>query len=181
MNERHTALGAFGVSHGPVLLDVIESLPSGDNARSLVVRFGLLASWVLARHGLEVTASSRLKLLNQVAEAALDAGWAMKRASQGDYTPDPKASRFPPVATETPASGVTLAALFDHWQKETKPSPATLATWKPVLVSLCCHVQDQSVARLTSRDITTWKDKLVAQAARRATSTAPISPASTPS
>lgn len=139
---------------------------SGEVYRLVVTRFemepGEPGDWE-AWKGFEVTASSRLKLLSQVAEAALDAGWAMKRASQGDYTPDPKASRFPPVATETPASGITLVALFDHWQKETKPSPATLATWKPVLVSLCCHVQDQSVARLTARDITTWKDKLVAQ------------------
>lgn len=163
MNERNAALGAFGVSQGPVLLDVIESLPPGDRAHSLEVRFGLLASWVLARHALEVTPSSRIKLLQQVAEASLDAGWAMKRASQGGYAPDPRANRFPPVFSETPASGINLAALFEHWQKETKPAPATLTTWKPVVVSLRAHVDDQSVARLTVRDITTWKDKLVAQ------------------
>ena len=46
-----------------------------------------LASWVLARHGLEVTPDSRLLLLRQVAEAALDAGWAMERAAQGDHAP----------------------------------------------------------------------------------------------
>ena len=163
MNERQAALGAFGVSHGPVLLDVIESLPPGDSARSLETRFGLLASWVLARHALEVTSGSRLKLLQQVAEASIDAGWAMKRASQGDYTPDPKANRFPSVSIETPSSGINLAFLFEHWQRETKPAPATLATWKPVIVSLRAHVEDQSVARLTIKDITSWKDKLVAQ------------------
>lgn len=163
MNERNAALGAFGVSHGPVLLDVIESLPPGDSARSLEVRFGLLASWVLARHGLEVTESSRIKLLRQVAEAALDAGWAMKRASQGDYAPDPKANRFPPVTQNNTDAGISLASLFEHWQRETKPSPATLATWKPVVVSLRVHVEDQSVARLTIRDITNWKDNLIAQ------------------
>ena len=163
MNERHAALGAFGVSHGPLLLDVIESLPPGDSARSLEVRFGLLASWVLARHALEVTPNSRLKLLSQVAEAAMDAGWAMKRASQGDYTPDPTANRFPAVASEQKGSGITFDKLFEHWRLETKPSPSTLATWKPVLVSLRAHVGDESVARLTVHHITTWKDKLVGQ------------------
>ena len=163
MNDRQAALGAFGVSHGPVLLDVIESLPPGDSARSLEVRFGLLASWVLARHGLEVTPSSRLKLLQQVAEAALDAGWTMKRASQGDYTPDLKANRFPPVQNEKSTRGTSLAALFEHWQKEAKPAPATLATWKPVVVSLNAHVENASVARLTTKDIMSWKDKLLAQ------------------
>lgn len=163
MNERNAALGAFGVSQGPVLLDVIESLPPGDSAHSLEVRFGLLASWVLARHALEVTPNSRLKLLQQVAEASLDAGWAMKRASQGDYTPDPKANRFPSVSQEASASGISLASLFEHWQRETKPAPATLGTWKPVILSLRAHVEEQSVARLTVRDINSWKDKLVAQ------------------
>ncbi len=163
MNERNAALGVFGVSHGPVLLDVIESLPPGDNARSLEIRFGLLASWVLAHHGLEITPSSRLKLLQQVAEAAIDVGWAMKRASQGDYSPDPRANRFPPIDAETRSSGTNLATLFEHWQKETRPAPATLATWKPVVVSLRVHVEDKSIAQLTVRDITTWKDKLVCQ------------------
>ncbi|TXN27489.1 hypothetical protein [Methylobacterium sp. WL19] len=163
MNERLAALGAFGVSHGPILLDVIESLPPGDSEKSLEVRFGLLASWVLARHALEVTPSSRLKLLQQVAEASLDAGWAMKRASLGDYTPDPKANRFPPVFTQNTAPGINLTTLFEHWQRETKPAPATLATWKPVVLSFRAHVEDQLVARLTVKDIISWKDKLLDQ------------------
>jgi integrase len=163
MNERSAAIGAFGVDSGPVLLDAIEDLPLGDCARGLEVRFGLLASWVLARHGLEVTANSRLRLLQQVAEAALDAGWAMKRAAFGDYTPDPKANRFPPITGQPSAPGLTFEALFEHWRAETKPSPSTLGTWKPVLVSLRAHVESESVLRLTARDITAWKDKLVAQ------------------
>ena len=160
MNERNAALGAFGVDSGPVLLDAIADLPPGDSAQSLEVRFGLLASWVLARHGLEVTPNSRLRLLQQVAEAALVAGWAMKRAAQGDYTPDPKANRFPPVSAQPAASGLTFEALFEHWRTETKPSLSTLATWKPVIVSLRAHVQDEGVSRLTARDLTSWKDKL---------------------
>ncbi|WP_157196417.1 hypothetical protein [Methylobacterium sp. 88A] len=163
MDERNAAHGVFGVSQGPVLLDVIESLPLGDSDHSLEVRFGLLASWVLARHALEVTPSSRLKLLQQVAEASLDAGWAMKRASLGDYTPDQKANRFPPVSAHNPVPGVKLTTLFEHWQRETKPAPATLGTWKPVVSSFREHIEDQVVARLTVKDITSWKDKLIAQ------------------
>lgn len=163
MNERHAALGAFGVSHGPVLLDVIESLPPGDSARSLEVRFGLLASWVLGRHGLEVTPSSRLKLLQQVAEAALDAGWTMKRAAQGDYTPDPAANRFPAIEARPSSAAVTLSSLFDHWLAETKPEGSTITTWRAVVTSLRAHTSDSPATRLTAGDINGWKDKLVAQ------------------
>jgi len=131
MNERKAALGVFGVDSGPVLLDVIEQLPPGDSERSLEVRFGLLTSWVLARHGLEVTPNSRLMLLRQVAEAALQAGWAMKRAAQSDNSTDPKKDRFPSFEAQAPAQGVTFDALFDHWRTETKPSRARSQAGSP--------------------------------------------------
>jgi hypothetical protein len=162
MNERNDALGIFGVASGPVLLDVIEQLPPGDSERSLEVRFGLLTSWVLARHGLEVTPSSRLRLLRQVAEAALDAGWAMKRASQGDYTPDPKANRFPPIVARSGRENVTLTNLFDRWQAETKPAASTLSTWRGVVRSLREHLKHDDVGRITADDVIGWKDSLVA-------------------
>ena len=160
MNERAAAIGMFNVDSGPLLLDAIEQLPPGDSDRSLEIRFGLLASWVLARHGLEVTPESRLTLLRQVAEAALDAGWAMKRAAQGDYTPDPKAKRFPPIIAINPAPGLTLRELFDSWKNETKPSPSTLASWKPVIVSLEEHVGHESASSLTVSEMISWKNAL---------------------
>ena len=161
MNERGAALGIFNVDRGPLLLDQIESLPVGDSDRSLEIRFGLLASWVLARHGLEVTASSRLVLLKQVAEAALDAGWALKRASQGDYTPDPKANRFPALAPMNSAPRLTLQSLFEKWREEVKPSPNTVATWKPIIVSLQDHLGHNDATNLTTAEVIRWKDLLV--------------------
>ena len=161
MNERGAALGFFHVYSGPLLLDKIESLPVGDSDRSLEIRFGLLASWVLARHGLEVTPSSRLVLLRQVAEAALDAGWAMKRATQGDYTPDPKANRFPALTPTNSAPSVTFQALFESWQAEAKPSPSTLATWRPILGSLQKYVGHDNAVRLEMSEVVGWKNNLI--------------------
>lgn len=161
MNERSAALGFFNVDSGPVLLDVIESLPPGDSDRSLEVRFGLLASWVLARHGLEITPESRCILLQQVAEAALDAGWAMKRASQGDYAPDPKANRFPPIVSLNSAPTLTFRELFDGWRAEANPSVSTLASWRPVLLSLRESAGHESAVRLTAKEVLSWKDALV--------------------
>jgi integrase len=163
MNERQAALGMFGVASGPMLLDVIESLPPGDDSRSLEVRFGLLTSWVLALHKREVTPRSRLLLLRQVAKAALDAGWAMKRAALGDYTPDPNANRFPSITDKVGTADLSMTSLFDRWRAEAKPAPSTLTTWRPVLASLRQHLKHEDVRRLTKNDIVTWKDRLVAQ------------------
>ena len=162
MNERAAAIHFFNVDSGPVLLDVIESLPRGDSARSLEVRFGLLASWVLARHGLEITAQSRQKLLEQVAEAAFDAGWAMKRAAQGDYTPDVRAARFPKLETFTPTSNLPMRELFERWREENRPSASTVSSWRPVLSSLCSFVEHDNIKQLTKIEVVRWKDKLVA-------------------
>lgn len=169
MIDRNTALGNAFSANAPVLIDVFEHLPSGDSERSLEVHFGLLASWVLARHALEVTPNSRLKLLRQVAEAALDAGWAMKRASEGDYTPDPRAIRFPPISQQPPTKCITYEALFEHWRKETQPSASTLATWKPVIASLRSHVGDDNIERLTADNVRTWKNELVESGRSRKT------------
>lgn len=160
MNERSAAIRMFGIDSGPLLLDVIESMPPADSDRSLEVRFGLLASWVLARHGLEIAPESRLVLLRQVGEAALDAGWAMKRATQGDYTPDPKANRFPAISAR-PTVGLTFEELFSSWREESRPSPSTIASWRPVLISLRGHVQHDCATRLTVQEVTSWKNALV--------------------
>lgn len=163
MIERNAALGGLSSANQPVLVDVFEDLPPGDSDQSLEVHFGLLASWVLARHALEVTPSSRLSLLRQVAEAALDAGWAMKRAAQGDYTPDPRAKRFPEIDLKKNYAGTSIKDLFDHWRSESKPASSTVITWKAVIVSLADHVHNEPVARLTAQHINSWKDKLVSQ------------------
>ncbi len=116
-----------------------------------------MASWVLARHGLEVTPASRMRLLKQIAEAALDAGWAMKRAAQGDYTPDLKAIRFPSIEAAKPEPTLTWSTLFERWRAETKPEASTLVTWRSVVKSLRAYLNEDSVARLTAKQVSDWK------------------------
>ena len=87
----------------------------------------------------------------------------MKRAAQGDYTPDAAASRFPMIKAGRSSATMTLASLFDHWRAETKPEGSTVTTWRAVVTSLRTHTGDGSTTRLTASDIISWKDKLVAQ------------------
>ena len=136
----------------------INALPATDDLRGLEVRFGRLASWVLTLHGIEVDADTRQALLKQVAEAAQDAGWQLKRNAAGDYRPDPQAARFPEF---TQAKSLTLTDLFERWQKETKPAPSTVTTWRGVVASLRKHLKHEDIQRLRAEDVVAWKDTLV--------------------
>lgn len=171
MDERRAALNTFGISNGPVLLDVIDSLPPGDSTHSLEVRFGLLTSWVLARHGLEVTPGSRARLLHQIGEAALDAGWALKRAAQGDYSPDPKAARFPPVELQAPSRAsksptdptgkTSLTGLEEAWWTEARTvgkSQSTHESYANSFRLLAKFLKHNDASRVTPEDIIAFKD-----------------------
>lgn len=155
LQDASTAAETFGSD----LTDGINALPATGDPSGLEGRFGKLVSWVLTLHGIEVDAATRMALLRQVAEAAQDAGWQLKRNAAGDYRPDPQASRFPEYAK---AKSVTLSNLFDRWREETKPAPSTVMTWKGVVASLRKHLGHEDVLRLPADDVVSWKDALVA-------------------
>lgn len=63
---------------------------------------GKLEQWLdpavdrlLAQHGLNIDAGSQARLLIAISEASEQAAAQLKRNAEGDYSPDPKASRFP--------------------------------------------------------------------------------------
>ncbi|CAA2136718.1 tyrosine-type recombinase/integrase [Methylobacterium bullatum] len=156
VDEREEAARLFG----PDLSAGIDALPPSGDRAALEDRCGRLTWWVLSRHGMHVDRATRLRILEYVADACLDAGWALKRAAQGDYTPDQKALRFPKV--ETRAAGITLTKIFDRWQKETKPAPSTITTWKAILRTFLAHVKHDDAGCVTSADIVAWKDARIA-------------------
>lgn len=156
-DERADAARLFG----PDLTAGIDALPPSGDRAALEDRCGRLTWWVLARHGLHIDRETRLRLLEHVADACLDAGWAMKRAASGDYTPDPKAQRFP--AFERPAvAGVTLTDIFDRWRRESKPAGSTLTTWKSILSDFRRHLKHDDATRVTDQDVVAWKDSRIA-------------------
>lgn len=134
-----------------------------ETASALESRFGLLADWVLQKHGIAVDDDTRIRLLQQVASAATDAAWALKRNAQGDYTPDPRATRFPAIETTKPA--ISLDALFERWKAEAKPAASTVTTWVGTVRSLTAHLgaNAQDIRKITPEHIVAWKDTLVAK------------------
>jgi integrase len=154
------AESAFGAD----LTTGINALPRSEGIPALESRFGWLTDWVLTKHGVMVDAEARSRLLALVGSAMTDAAWQLKRNAAGDYSPDPKADRFPKF--ETTGSALSLEALFDKWRAETKPSASTLSTWsgRP-LASLKAHLAAKAsdVRRIEPEDIIAWKDAIVAR------------------
>lgn len=157
--EAHQAVDRFGSD----LTAGINSLPASDDPPGMEARFGWLATWVLTVHGLEIDADTRLALLKQVAEAAQDAGWQLKRNASGDYSPDPRAKRFPEFAQP---KSVTVSDVFDRWKAEAKPSAATVTTWRGVIGSFTAHLKHDDITRVSDADVIAWKDALVAEGKR---------------
>ncbi|MGH1572773.1 tyrosine-type recombinase/integrase [Methylobacterium sp. P31] len=152
----------FGETEGEALTDTINGLAASWETRALEQRVGRLAFWVLQKHGLEVDDETRFRLLQRVAQAALDAGLALKKRAGGDYRPDPAAERFPPFQKEGRAAGVSLTDIFERWRKETDPAPATITTWRGILADFEKHLKHGDAARVTEHDVVGWKDARVA-------------------
>ena len=161
MTDHHAAHGHFGVDQGPELLDAVESMPPGDNTNSLELRFGNLAMWVLARHGLEITPNSRRRLLVQIGEASLKAGVRLKRASLGDYSPDPAEQSFPAAAPETSCSAVPMTVLFEDWWREAKAAgrkPSTYESYEKTVRYLVEFLKRDDATSITPEDIVAFKN-----------------------
>ncbi|PJI55984.1 hypothetical protein CTI14_00675 [Methylobacterium radiotolerans] len=153
----------FGETEGETLTNTINGLAASWETRALEQRVGRLAFWVLQRHGIEIDDETRLRLLQRVSQAALDAGLALKKRAGGDYRPDPTAERFPPFQKEGGAViGVSLTNIFERWRKETDPAPATITTWRGILADFEKHLKHGEAARVTEHDVVGWKDARVA-------------------
>lgn len=142
------------------LTETINALPADYDSTALRQRVGQLAFWVLGRHGIEIDSETHLRLLQEIARAALEAGWRLKRMASGDYRPDPAAERFPAFQDRT--AGVTLTEIFDRWAKETKPAPSTLSTWTGILGSFRAHLKHDDARRVSDQDVVAWKDSRIA-------------------
>ncbi|WP_164778033.1 tyrosine-type recombinase/integrase [Mesorhizobium sp. M7A.F.Ca.US.006.01.1.1] len=153
--ENDAAMSFFGQD----LTEGVDSLPPSANSIALERRFGGLVSWVLGLHTILVDTASRHKLLVAVDQAVTDAAYALKRNADGDYSPDPKADRFPAFVQ---TGVVFFQALFDKWASERSPAASTQTTWRTAIKSLQNHVGHEDARRISETDVVSWKDGLVA-------------------
>lgn len=117
------------------------------------------------------TAGFRL-LCSAVAMAKRDAAVHLRRNSLGDYSPDPKAARFPPVPTllhlDPSHHPVGVDRFLELWYASTHVANATKQAWSGKLRNLMKHAEKDDVAAITVDDVVKWRNarKLSGIAAR---------------
>ncbi|UQR64305.1 site-specific integrase [Bradyrhizobium sp. C-145] len=157
-NETSNAIELFGTGD---LTAAVNALPAGQYD-SLEDRFGLLADWVLIRHRIKLASAERRRFLQLVGTASLDAGWQLRRNSEGDYSPDPKAQRFPAIETvATIKPKQTITGLFDLWWAEAKAtgrSKSTHDAYKGAIDRLVKFLGHDDARRVTDTDMIAFKD-----------------------
>ncbi|WP_316228281.1 hypothetical protein [Bradyrhizobium sp. SZCCHNR1039] len=157
-NEGATAIELFGTGD---LTEAVNALPAGQYD-GLEDRFGLLADWVLIRQRIHLARDDRRRFLHLVGTASLDAGWHLRRNAEGDYSPDPKAQRFPSIETVAAVKPKqTLTGLLDLWWKEAKAtgrSQSTYDTYKGAIDRLITHLGHDDANRVSEQDMLAFKD-----------------------
>lgn len=109
----------------------------------------------IQRRGISVDAETRYRLAGAAATAINQAGKHLRRHAGGDYSPDPQASRFPPV--ELPPAALAFDDLFAMWQAERKPKPKTAKRYLGVMNALMAFVGTRNVLSVTVDHMFAWK------------------------
>ncbi|POR45065.1 DUF6538 domain-containing protein [Bosea psychrotolerans] len=137
----------------------------------------------LGRRGLRVDADTRERVLLQVALALHRASGALRRRAQGDYSPDPGASRFPEwKATEapkavTPAGKTSLTGILADWWKEAQATgrkPSTHESYSNTVDGFVAFLGHDDATQVTPGRVVGFKDHRLASINPRTKK--PISP-----
>lgn len=146
--------------------------PDGPNGLEDV--FGGIVDSLLKREGLLIDAPSRNLLLQDICRADRDAAEHLLRNADGDYSPDPKALRFPDwntvkptveVAQDKPVvpTKITLTHLFNRWERDHLSNNNTIRTvgdYRYKMGTLIKFLRHEDAEAVTSRNISEWLDDL---------------------
>ena len=137
---------------------------------------GPLVDRLLMEHGVgRVDAPSREMLLEAFGRALRDAFENRMRNAEGDYSPDPKAGRFPaldlPATTDIAGSAGapapiakgrhSLAALVEAWWKEAEAigrKPSTHESYRNTMARFVAYLKHDDAKRVSRSDVVGFKD-----------------------
>jgi integrase len=147
---------------GHDLTEAVDSLEAGKHDGALEARFGIIGDFVLISHEVRLTTDNRRDFLRHVGQAAIDAGWSLKRNSEGDFRPDPQADRFPAIdKVEVIRPKVSFADLVTGWSKEARArglSKRTINDLYPQAIErLKTYLKHDNPAKVTTDDILAYK------------------------
>jgi integrase len=134
----------------------------------LEVWYGRAADRILKAHSIQVDAPTRKALLREIHRTDIQALELIERNADGDFSPDPKANRFPawalPAAPpEAAPSAVSLTQLCGLWEREhlaNNGAAKTIPDFRQKLASLITFLKHEDANKVTQRDISNWCDFL---------------------
>ncbi len=157
-----------GTSHWDLGIDIAEELEESRTGRENL--HGEAADRLLQRRGLIIDVDSRKRLLFAMNGAFSDAVSCLRRRSEGDYSPDPKARRFPESSSPSgkeartgSAETVTLSELLELWKADhvLEGGPdKTVRDFRQKVDSLIAFLGHEDAHRVTSKQIADWTEHL---------------------
>jgi hypothetical protein len=160
------------------MADYIERIRDSGELADLEKPLGGLVDRLLLSEGIASTdAKTRPVLLTAFAEALLDAARSRERNATGDYSPDPRAERFPDwvatsqTAAPTPPKSMqstsgkgaklTLTGLLEDWWSEAKAvglRPSTYDNYRHTFGHFRAFLKHDDATRVTPDDVVSFKD-----------------------
>jgi len=125
--------------------------------------YGPAVDELLVGEELAIDAATRSRLLQEVHKAWVQAAEQQLKRSEGDFSPDPKAHRFPTWEDRREPEGLTLTDLFELWKKEhlsNGKSPDTIRVFQHKKDSLADYLGHEDLSRIEPRNVSEWCDHL---------------------
>ncbi|WP_229447877.1 DUF6538 domain-containing protein [Nitratireductor sp. B36] len=145
------------------LFDRVESDPDGPERW-----YGATVDNLLLEQGIVTDETSRTRLMGEVGRTFRQVAEQQLKRSEGDYSPDPRADRFPVVANPGAAESkdgerLTLRGLFKLWERDhlsEGKSARTVGDFRQKVEALIEYLGHDDARRVTSEEIADWCDDL---------------------
>jgi integrase len=123
---------------------------------------------LLLERGLVTDDASKKRLVQEADKAFRQVAEQQLKRAEGDYSPDPKANRFPPVtASDAKPKGasekLTIRAMFKLWERDhlaNGKSPRTVGDFRHKVESLISYIDHDDALRVTAEEVADWCDHL---------------------
>ncbi|WP_225128002.1 tyrosine-type recombinase/integrase [Bradyrhizobium sp. IC3123] len=161
-------------THWAAVTEMWERVGGDGEAKKLEKALGPIVDRLLLTKGIRrVDSESRAILLAAFWMALRDAFASRERNARGDYSPDPKAARFPDwqapadVPKEKPKRGASkhsISGLVEDWWKEAKRAgrkQSTYESYRNSMARLVTFLKHDTASRVTPEDIVRFKDHRV--------------------
>lgn len=127
-------------------------------------RHGEFVDAFLSEHGIALDRDSRERLIMATASALEQAHGQLLKNSNGDYSADPRADRFPEMdcMSDPKLPPVRLHEVFEVWSQERGHAPSTRKRWISPLRKLMEFAGTDDLRAITEDHMIAWKNHLVA-------------------